>query len=71
MDPDNLPTADASSMNFSSGSSKPKAWKTIWGAGQGIGAVTARVPVAELVDRIAREYAAAGQALAQEFGDPT
>ncbi|MEO1777324.1 MAG: nitronate monooxygenase family protein [Pseudomonadota bacterium] len=68
MDPDNLPTADASSMNFGDGSSKPKAWKTIWGAGQGIGAVTAREPVAALVDRIAAEYAAAGGALARTFG---
>ncbi|MEL6887251.1 MAG: nitronate monooxygenase family protein [Pseudomonadota bacterium] len=68
MDPDNLPTADASSMNFGSGSSKPKAWKTIWGAGQGIGAVTARAPVAALVDRIADEYVTAGTALSRAFG---
>ena len=66
MDPDNLPTADASSMNFATGSSKPKAWKTIWGAGQGIGAVRAVGPAGALVDRIASEYAAASQALAQE-----
>ena len=66
MDPDNVPTADASSMNFASGSSKPKAWKTIWGAGQGIGAVTARGSVGALVDRIAAEYDAARQVLMQE-----
>ncbi|MDA0963077.1 MAG: nitronate monooxygenase family protein [Proteobacteria bacterium] len=67
MDPDNLPTADASSMNFSSGSSKPKAWKTIWGSGQGVGAVKAVTPVADLVDRIEREYRTAGAHLATEF----
>lgn len=67
MDPDNLPTADASSMNFSQGSSKPKAWKTIWGSGQGIGAVKSVGPAGALVDRIAREYAAAGARLAAEF----
>ncbi|WP_299692824.1 nitronate monooxygenase family protein [uncultured Tateyamaria sp.] len=69
MDPDNLPTADAASMDFASGSSKPKAWKTIWGAGQGIGVVKARAPVAALVDRIAEEYAAAGDALCRTFGE--
>ncbi|WP_299612809.1 nitronate monooxygenase family protein [uncultured Tateyamaria sp.] len=67
MDPDDLPEADASSMNFSSGSSKPKAWKTIWGSGQGIGAVRSVGPAAEVVDRIAREYRAAGARLAQDF----
>ena len=67
MDADNLPSADASSMNFSSGSSKPKAWKEIWGAGQGIGAVHNVEPAAELVDRIAREYNDAGRRLADEF----
>ncbi len=67
MDPDNLPTADAASMNFSSGSSKPKAWKTIWGSGQGVGAVTSVGPAAALIDRIAEEYAEAGAWLAQDF----
>jgi nitronate monooxygenase len=67
MDADNLPSADASSMNFSSGSSKPKAWKEIWGAGQGIGAVDAVTDVATLVDRVDGEYQAAGRKLAAEF----
>lgn len=67
MDPDNLPTADASSMNFGSGSSKPKAWKEIWGSGQGIGAVTEVCSTADLVDRFDREYRAAGARLAAEF----
>ncbi len=68
MDPDNLPTADASSMNFGSGSSKPKAWKTIWGSGQGIGAIKEVGPAGAIVDRMAKEYMAAGQKLAREFG---
>ncbi|MEP3846100.1 MAG: nitronate monooxygenase family protein [Paracoccaceae bacterium] len=59
MDPDNLPTADASSMNFASGSSKPKAWKSIWGSGQGIGAVREVAPARELVDKIASDYTTA------------
>lgn len=67
LDPDNLPSADASSMNFSSGSSKPKAWKEIWGAGQGIGDVHEITGAGALVDRIAQEYEAAGRRLAAEF----
>ncbi|MFG6518486.1 NAD(P)H-dependent flavin oxidoreductase [Sulfitobacter sp. 1A13496] len=67
LDPDNLPSADASSMNFGSGSSKPKAWKEIWGAGQGIGAVKEIGGAADLVDRIEAEYRAAGARLAAEF----
>lgn len=67
LDPDNLPSADASSMNFGSGGSKPKAWKEIWGAGQGIGEVKAIEPAGVLIDRIAEEYDAAGRRLAAEF----
>ncbi len=67
MDPDNLPSADASSMNFSSGSSKPKAWKEIWGSGQGIGDVKDIVGAGQLVDRVAAEYMTAGKRLAAEF----
>ena len=67
MDPDNLPQADASSMSFSDGSSKPKAWKTIWGSGQGIGAIKSVGPAAAIVDRIASEYREAGKALAADF----
>ena len=63
LDPDNLPTSDASKMNF--GGDKPKAWKDVWGSGQGIGAVQAVVPTAELVSRMAREYAAARARLQQ------
>lgn len=61
MDPDNLPVRDATSMDFGSGSSKPKSWKDIWGAGQGIGAVKAVVPAAERVAQLKREYEAAKQ----------
>jgi nitronate monooxygenase len=61
MDPDNLPQSDPSKMNFSSGDSgvSAKAWKDIWGCGQGIGAVREVVPAAELVARFQREYAEA------------
>jgi len=60
LDPDNLPVSDPSKMNFGSGgNTKAKAWKDIWGCGQGIGAVK-HVPTAgELVSRLKREYDAA------------
>jgi nitronate monooxygenase len=67
MDPENLPVADSSSMDFGSGSSKPKAWKTVWGSGQGIGAVKSIGPAGDVVKRMAEEYAAAGKKLAAEF----
>ena len=67
MDPDNLPSADPTSMNFSQGSFKPKSWKEIWGSGQGIGDIKAVTSVSELVGRIDREYQAAGLRLAAEF----
>ncbi len=57
LDPDKLPVSDASKMDF--GPDRKRAWKDIWGSGQGIGAVDAVVPAAELVARLAREYAAA------------
>jgi nitronate monooxygenase len=56
LDPDTLPTSDASQMNFADGAAKPKSWKEIWGAGQGIGAIREVVPAAQLVDRLEREY---------------
>jgi nitronate monooxygenase len=60
MDPDNLPTSDPSAMNFGSGgNTEAKAWKDIWGCGQGIGAVKQVLPAAELVARLRREYDAA------------
>lgn len=60
LDPDNLPESDPSKMNFGSGGNqKAKAWRDIWGSGQGIGAVHAVTPAAELIDRLDREYRAA------------
>jgi nitronate monooxygenase len=60
MDPDNLPESDPSKMSFGSGgSSKSKAWKDIWGCGQGINAIKAVVPVADFVGRLQKEYQAA------------
>ncbi|TXS90222.1 nitronate monooxygenase [Parahaliea maris] len=60
LDPDNLPESDPSAMSFGSGGdSAAKAWKDIWGCGQGIGAVKDVLPAAELVARLKREYAAA------------
>ena len=57
LDPANLPEADKSKMNFGSGGNmKQKAWKDIWGSGQGIGQIKDAPPVAELVDRLKREY---------------
>jgi nitronate monooxygenase len=63
LDPDNLPEADKSKMNFgSSGSTDLKAWRDIWSAGHGVAGVRDVLPVADLVDRMEREYrdAAAG-----------
>ena len=63
MDPENLPTSDPSKMDFSSGSSKPKSWKEIWGSGQGISAIKQVMGAAELVDKLEAEYLAARQRL--------
>jgi len=57
-----LPESDPSKMNF--GGDAKKAWKDIWGCGQGISAVKGVVPAAELVARLKREYQAAKQRLA-------
>jgi nitronate monooxygenase len=56
LDPDNLAQSDASKMNFSGSGAKAKAWKDIWGAGQGVGAVDDIVPAAERIARFKREY---------------
>ena len=61
LDPDHLPEGDLSTMQFGSAGGPKKAWKDIWGCGQGIGAVKAVVPTAELVGRLKREYAEAYQ----------
>jgi nitronate monooxygenase len=60
LDPDNLPKGDYSTMNFGSGgNTEAKAWRDIWGSGQGIGAVKAVVPAADYIARLTREYEAA------------
>ena len=59
LDPDNLPVSDPTAMDFGSNRTKPKAWKDIWGSGQGVGAVQAVMPAGELVARLAQEYGAA------------
>lgn len=64
MNPDDLPESDPSAMNFGSGSSKKKAWKDIWGCGQGIGVVDDIPPAGELVARLAAQYDAARKQLA-------
>ncbi len=64
MDPDNLPEGDVKTMNFAGGEgSKSKAWKDIWGCGQGIGAVTEVTSTAAFVARLKREYAQAQRRL--------
>ena len=57
LDPDKLPESDPSKMNF--GGDAKKAWKDIWGCGQGIGVVDKVVSTAEFVARLKREYLAA------------
>ncbi|MBB3388932.1 nitronate monooxygenase [Rhizobium sp. BK275] len=64
LDPDNLPDADPSKMDFEQATGGAKAWKDIWGSGQGIGAIKAVEPVAKLVDRLEAEYHAARTRLA-------
>ena len=65
LDPENLPQADPSKMNFGSGGNQgAKAWRDIWGCGQGIGAVTSIPTAGELIARLAAEYEAAKAALA-------
>lgn len=60
MDPDNLPTADKTSMNFGSGgNTDKKAWKDIWGAGQGVGTIDSSTSVADVVDTLDTEFKAA------------
>ena len=57
LDPDNLPGADKSKMNFGSGgNTKSKAWKDIWGSGQGIGSIKSEPTVQELVNELTEQY---------------
>jgi len=67
LDPDHLPQADPSKMNFASGGNQSaKAWRDIWGCGQGIGAVKSVPTAGELVARLSAEYEAAKRELAQK-----
>ncbi|MCV6586951.1 MAG: nitronate monooxygenase family protein [Marinibacterium sp.] len=69
MDPDDLPESDPSKMDFGSGgNTKKKAWKDIWGAGQGIGAVKQVQPAADLVAQLRSEYDAAFADLSARVG---
>ena len=63
LDPDNLPTSDPTKMDFGSERQKPKAWKEIWGCGQGIGVIEDIPSAGELVERFAAEYEQAREAL--------
>jgi len=71
LDPNDLPESDPSKMNFgSAGNQKSKAWKDIWGCGQGIGHIKKRYSTAEYVDRLEREYLDAIDALNQRRAAP-
>ncbi len=63
MDPDHLPEGDPSKMDFASAIGGAKAWKDIWGCGQGIGVIDRVLPAAELVAKLSREYRVARQRL--------
>ncbi|MEC8177430.1 MAG: nitronate monooxygenase family protein, partial [Pseudomonadota bacterium] len=66
LDPNNLPEADKSKMNFGSGGNmKTKAWKDIWGSGQGIGGIQDVEPVEAVVSRLETEYRTAIDSLVQ------
>src|SRR3546814_2867899 len=66
-DPDHLPQSDPSKMNFGSGGNiSAKAWKDIWGCGQGIGGIKSIVPAAELIARFQAEYQRARTRLRSE-----
>jgi len=65
LDPGNLPLRDKSAMNFGSGAAESgaRAWRDIWGAGQGVGGIDAVEPVAAVIERLKKEYRAAKAAL--------
>jgi nitronate monooxygenase len=64
LDPDNLPVqSDGDKLQYRSRDDRPKTWKDIWGAGQGVGNIDSVMPTRELVERIVREYEAAKKAL--------
>ena len=63
LDPSALPTSDSRNMNFSTSATDAKAWKDIWGSGQGIGSITECVDVATLVATLSEQYESARRAL--------
>ena len=68
LDPDNLPQGDYKTMNFGSGgNTEKKAWKDIWGCGQGIGLINDVMSVQDMVDQFLREYREARESLKQRF----
>jgi len=68
LDPNNLPEADKSTMNLGSGgNTEAKAWKDIWGAGQGVGSVKTAPPVSEVVEEMYAEYVQACKTLASKL----
>ncbi len=73
LDPNNLPEGDKATMNFREGeSSKAKAWRDVWGSGQGIGAIKKRMPAADYIARLRDEYLAEAQymaKMARSFGE--
>lgn len=62
LDPDNLPERETGSISYASGSSRPKAWKDLWGAGQGVGSIEDLPSIAQLVLRLENEFHAAKNA---------
>ncbi len=69
LDPDALPVADKTKMNFASGgNTKSKAWRDIWGSGQGVADIHEVLPVSALVDRLEAEYTAAKKQLDRDSG---
>jgi len=67
MDPSNLPEGNLSTMNFGAGRSKPKAWKDVWGCGQGIGVVKDVPSAEELIGRLVSEYDAAFERMSEMY----
>ncbi|NVD27736.1 nitronate monooxygenase [Parasphingorhabdus flavimaris] len=68
LDPDNLPQGDYKTMNFGSGgNTEKKAWKDIWGCGQGIGLINDVMSVQDMVDQFTAEYRAARESLKERF----
>ena len=68
LDPDNLPEGDLKTMDFGTGEGSKKAWRDIWGSGQGIGAIDEIRPAADYVSRLVSEYAEAKAALLERIG---